>query len=237
MGVEMVVKAGAKGPVVKAVVRTSPAEGGGLRVGDAIVRVADRAVATPADVTSEVRNHRPGESIEIVLDRGGAEVKTHVTLAVFPGVDQLLRLQHVGTFARPLTGLTAVQGVVPGGWGEVAGKVVVLDFWASWCVACRLTTPILNDWYARMGALGVAVIGVSNDISAVATKAIEEFGIKYPVGVDKEEKIFPAYGVSVLPTMFIIDKRGVVREVEVGFEQAGMKRIEGLLATLAAEKV
>jgi peroxiredoxin len=236
MGVEMMVRAGAKGPVIKSIVRTSPAEGGGLRMGDVIVRVADKVVATPADVTGEVRNHKPGESIELTLDRAGTEVKAKVVLAVFPGVNELLRLQHVGIFARPLGGLTAVQGVVPGGWGDVAGKVVVLDFWASWCVACRLTAPILNEWHARLGALGVLVIGVSNDTSAVATKAIEDFGIKYPVGIDKDEKIFPSYGVSVLPTMFVIDKRGVVREVEVGFEPGGMKRIEALLTTLAGEK-
>jgi peroxiredoxin len=232
----MIVRAGAKGPIIKSIVRTSPAEGGGLRMGDMILRVADKVVASPADVTGEVRTHKPGESIELVVERAGAEVKARVILAVFPGVNELLRLQHVGSLARPLPGLPAILGAVPGGWGEVAGKVVVLDFWASWCTACRLTTPILNEWHAKLGALGVTVLGVSNDGPTVATKAIEDFGIKYPVGLDKEDKIFPSYGIAVLPSMFVIDKRGVVREVEVGFELAGMKRIESLLSTLAGEK-
>jgi peroxiredoxin len=142
----------------------------------------------------------------------------------------------MGRFAPALTGMAAAQGAVPASLAGLRGKVVVIDFWAGWCSVCKLVTPVLNGWHQKLGAQGLVVLGVSSDTATVASKAIDDFGIKYAVGLDKDGAIFPAYGISSLPTMFIVDKRGVVRGIEIGFDPAGLVRAEALVNALLAEK-
>jgi thiol-disulfide isomerase/thioredoxin len=223
------------GVLVRHVVRTSPADSAGIKDGDALLRLGAKPLAAPGDVISEVRARKPGEVLDVLFERGGHEQKARVTLSVFPATDEMLRRDKVGTFAPPLIGLQGVQGKVPDNLGQLKGKVVVLDFWAGWCGVCKLITPVLNRWQDKLGPQGVVVLGVSSDTPQVATKAMNEFGIKYAVGVDKDETVFPAYGVSALPTMFVLDKKGVVRSIEVGFDVAELAKTEALLATLVAE--
>lgn len=229
-------KDGKAGVLVKHVIRTSPADAAGLRDGDGLLKVGGKQVSAPTEVISEVRAKRPGEEIEVSFERGGSEQTARVTLSIFPGVDELLRRDRVGTFAGPLTGAQSVQGTVPTSLSTLRGKVVIVDFWAAWCSVCRETTPVLNDLHARYGAQGLSVLGMSSDTAEAASKAMETFGIKYPVAVDKDEKVFASYGISSLPTMYVIDKKGVVREVEVGFDNRSAQRLEALVKKLLAEK-
>lgn len=237
LGVELGArKDGKEGVLARHVVRTSPADAAGLRDGDGITNVGGRAVRTPSEVIGEVRARKPGDVVEIVFDRGSTEQKTKVTLASFPASDEMLRRDKVGTFAPALRGVSVVQGTVPESMSGLAGKVVVLEFWAGWCGVCRQMTPLVNGWHAKLGARGVAVIGVTSDTPAIAAKATEEFGIKYAVAADKADTVFASYGVTALPTVFVIDKRGVIRAVTVGFDPGEMTRNEALIGTLLAEK-
>jgi peroxiredoxin len=236
-GVEVAARKDSRaGVLAKHVIRTSPADVAGLRDGDGILKVGGKVVSSPEELISEIRSKRPGEGLEIGFERGGTARTAHVRLGIFPAADEMLRRDRVGTFAKPLSGVQAVQGVVGESVSALKGKVVVLDFWAAWCSVCRLTTPVLNDVHARYAAQGLVMIGLSSDTAPVATRAMGEFGIKYPVAVDKAEKVFSAYGVSSLPTMYVIDKRGVVREVEVGFDAGSARRLDALVQKLLAEK-
>jgi hypothetical protein len=226
----------AKGVVARHVFRSSPADRAGLRDGDVMVRVGGQAVSRPAEVVAMLRGRRPGETLRVDLERQGRPATVNVTLAPLPNAEEMLRADKLGREAPPVTGLLPVRGVLPRE-GLPRGKVVVLDFWAAWCGVCRAVTPVLNRWHDKYGAQGLVVVGVSSDSHEVASKASEAFGIRYAVGADADEKVFSAFGVRALPTMFVVDKRGVVRELSVGVDVDELARTEALLARLLAEKL
>ena len=237
LGVDLSAPAGtAKGVLAKHVFRSSPADRAGLRDGDVMVRVGGQAVSRPAEVIAMLRVRRPGETLRVDLERQGRPSTVNVTLAPLPNAEEMLRADKLGREAPPVAGLQPVRGALPRE-GLPRGKVVVLDFWAAWCGVCRAVTPVLNRWQDKFGAQGLVVVGVSSDSHAVASKASEAFGIKYAVGADADEKVFSAYGVRALPTMFVVDKRGVVRELSVGVDVEELARTEALIARLLAEKL
>jgi len=224
-----------RGVAIRHVVRGSPAYVGGLRDGDVIVRLDEVSVARPDDVIHEVTLRPPGRAVRLVALRGVSELTIEVTLARFPALDEMLRLDKVGAPAPSWGGIAPVAGPVPATSRDVRGKVVVLDFWATWCVACRLTAPRLSAWQAKFGAQGLAVIGITDDSVADATRAVASFGMRYAVGSDESYATQLAFGVTALPTVFLIDKRGVVRDVSVGFDPQRELEMEGLVQRLLAE--
>ncbi|MFO0661973.1 MAG: redoxin family protein [Polyangiaceae bacterium] len=235
LGVEMSNRNdGGKGVLAKHVIRTSPAEKAGLRDGDAIVKVEGKEVGRPADVISVVQTKAPGDGVDVIFARGTTETKARVTLGVFPDAGEMLKLDKLNTFAPSITSLQSIQGSTPLDISQLKGKVVLLDFWAGWCGVCRATTPVVNAWAAKYGAQGLAVIGVSSDSVTTAQKATGAFGIEYTVGADVNGDVFKAYGVSALPTMFVIDKGGVIRNLTVGLDNATAKDIENNIVSLLA---
>jgi len=98
------------------------------------------------------------------------------------------------------------------------GRVVVLNFWATWCGPCRAEMPILNALRARFGEQDLVVIGVSMDAdgwSAVSPFAAQE-GITYPLAVGDDEVSAAYGGISELPTTFVINREGAIVVKRVG---------------------
>src|SRR5208283_179947 len=116
--------------------------------------------------------------------------------------------------------------------GSMRGKVVVLDFWATWCGPCRLVVPKLGDLQARYGAQGLSVLGVSTEDARDVSQFAQRMSIRYAVGVDKHAETTRSYGVASLPTVVVIDKRGVVREVSIGYDPTGDARFEATIRGL-----
>jgi peroxiredoxin len=238
LGVELD-KAGTvpRGVRVNHAIRSSPAWSGGIRDGDVIVRIENAVTARPDDVIRAIGAQAPGTQVRVVLLRGGVEVPLTITLQPAPEGDELLRLDKVGS-AAPATwkGLAAVSGSVPAGLAELRGRVVIVDFWATWCMACRMSTPKLTSWQAKFGAQGLSVIGITDDPVEQASEGVENFGMRYAaVASDESYATQRAFGVRALPTVFIIDKRGVIRDVSVGFDPRKEAQIEVLLRRLLAE--
>jgi thiol-disulfide isomerase/thioredoxin len=237
LGVELATrKEPGAGVLVRHVMRTSPSEKAGIKDNDLILSVSGKEASAPRDIISEVRAHAPGDSLPVVVSRGGREIRMTVTLSPAPDAGEMLRRDKVGTFSPPINGLAAVQGSLPGSIGSLRGKVVVLDFWASWCGVCKMMTPTLNEWHKKYAAQGLVVVGVSSDKHDVATSATKKFGIDYAVGADTHDKVFPGFNVPALPTIYILDKGGVVREVEVGFDSAHLQKTEEMIKKLLADK-
>lgn len=221
---------------VRHAVRSSPAWNAGVRDGDVILRVEQVAVARPDDVIHEVGNHPPGSNVKLSLSRGGAEVALTVTLAELPDSDEMLRLDKVGLQAPSWQNIATVAGALPEGVQALRGRVVLLDFWATWCMACRMATPKLTSWQAKFGAQGLSVIGITDDPVGEASQGVTSFGMKYAaVATDPSYATQRAFGVRALPTVFVIDKRGVIRDVSVGFDPRREAEIEQLLLRLLAE--
>lgn len=96
-------------------------------------------------------------------------------------------------------------------------KVVFLNFWASWCPACRQEMPTMEKLYRRFGSRGLEIVAVSVDRNrADAARFAEKHGITFPVLLDPDSEVAGEYRVGFIPTHYFIDRRGVIRAREVG---------------------
>jgi len=229
-------EAPATGVRVGHVVRGSPADRAGIHEGDRILRVASTPVARGPEVVRAVAARSVGDAVDVAFTRGGKEQNARVILAALPSQDDIVRMDLVGTFAPTWKGVESVSGAFPASLAALRGHVVLLDFWATWCGPCRVFIPKLGALQARYGAQGLNVLGVSTeDAEDVATFA-QRASLKYPVGVDKNSETTRTYGVMSLPTLVVIDKRGMIRDVSIGYDSSEDARLESRVRTLLAEQ-
>lgn len=227
--------ASGRGVLVNHVVRGSPADLAGIRPGDRLFRVATGAVAHGGDVVRAVASYPAGSLLDVGFLHAGVERTARVTLATLPAPDEILRMDLVGSFAPPFTGTHTVSGTFPTSLAAIRGRVVVLDFWATWCGPCRLVAPKLSALQDRYGAQGLTVLGVAaddpQDIAAFAART----AVSYALAADTDGETSRGYGVTTLPTLLIIDKRGVVREVAVGYDPAEESWLDRAVRALLEE--
>ncbi len=99
------------------------------------------------------------------------------------------------------------------------GKVVFLDFWATWCGPCRSTIPHVESIYNEYKDKDVVVIGVNMDVSS-KRQAVEEFikenGMTYFVISDANGNVASLYGVTSIPRFFLVDKDGNIASTKIG---------------------
>ncbi len=116
---------------------------------------------------------------------------------------------------------------------DFRGKVVVLNFWASWCGPCRAEMPDMQIVYSELRDRGLVVVGVNQGEARDTVAAFaREFGLSFPIFLDKDQSISRKYGVRAYPTTFIIGRDGVIRNVIVGgplTRSAIRREVEGLL--------
>jgi thiol-disulfide isomerase/thioredoxin len=217
------------------VVRGSPADKAGIREGDRVLRVAGAPVAQGADVVRAVGRLGVGDTVDLAFSRGGREQTAHVTLAPFPSQDDMMRMDLVGAFAPTWKDIEVVSGSFPSSIGFMRGRVVLLDFWATWCGPCRVVIPKLDALQARFGAQGLSVLGVSTEEAQEVALFTQRMAVRYGVAVDRHGQTTRSYGVGSLPTLVVIDKRGVVRDVAIGYDPGEDARLDATVRSLLAE--
>ncbi len=224
------------GVLVENVLRSSPAEVAGLAPGDVLLTVDGEPVARPQDVIRIVSAHRPGERVALVFDRNGQNRIVAVGLAARPDMNDLVATEFIGNPAPHFRELKTVQGSFPLDMASLRGRVVVLEFWASWCMVCRLEVPVLNSWHDRYGASGLTVLGVTTDPVGYATEVALDLGITYPVASDPEVTTSRAYKAMSIPMLFLIDREGTVRDVVVGYSSDRLVEVEARVRELLAAR-
>jgi thiol-disulfide isomerase/thioredoxin len=234
LGVDLVASpTGRAGVLVRDVVHGSPAAQAELRSGDVLLRVRGQSVSRPEDVVQLVSERGAGRRLNLVLLRGPEERLVAVLLASVPTSDELLNMSYVGTPAPPLEALTAARGRQPLTLGAVRGRVTVVEFWSSWCAVCRMLIPVMNDWHERYRTRGVKFLAITTEPASRAAQAAAGLGMDYPVASDESERTTLAYRALALPTVFVIDPEGTVRDVMVGFSRPKTRQLEALIKELA----
>lgn len=101
---------------------------------------------------------------------------------------------------------------------EYKGKVIVLNFWATFCGPCKEEMPSLNNLFLSLKKDGLIVLAVSTDDSEKPVQSfIKAKAIAFPVLIDKDQQVFyDRYAILGLPTTFIIDRDGIIREKILG---------------------
>ena len=117
---------------------------------------------------------------------------------------------------------------------EQRGRVVMVNFWATWCGPCRQEMPQLNRLYEKYKSSGFVLLGVNvDDDVAKAAELAAKLGVTFPVLLDTEKTVSKLYDVSTMPSTMIIDREGKVRYVHrgylAGYEDNYEKQIRELL--------
>ena len=117
------------------------------------------------------------------------------------------------------------------------GKVVILDFWASWCVPCRRSFPWMNQMHAKYADDGLVIIAVNVDRSADdAARFLASYPAKFEIAYDPQGVLAKEYGVEVMPTSIIIGRDGEIIDRHAGFKVRRQDEYEAtILAALNLE--
>ena len=117
---------------------------------------------------------------------------------------------------------------------EQRGRVVMVNFWATWCGPCRQEMPQLNRLYEKYHAAGFVLLGVNvDDDQRKAAEVAGKLGVTFPVLLDTDKAVSKLYELSTMPSTVIIDRDGKVRYVHrgylTGYEDNYEKQIRELL--------
>jgi len=223
-------EAGATVVVVIAVFPNTPAALAGLLPEDRVTHFADEAVSLRSDIVGRCASRPPGTSVSMVVLRGGETQTLEATLGVRPDPQQTAKAWLMGQPAPAWAARrVADDGAVAS--TDFTGKVVVLDFWAHWCGPCIAAIPDLNELATTFAGKDVAVVGITHEPRERSTEIAAR--MSYPSLYDAPGASDAAYFVAALPTLVVIDRAGVVREVRIG--AGDLDEIAVLVRKLLAE--
>jgi thiol-disulfide isomerase/thioredoxin len=118
-------------------------------------------------------------------------------------------------------------------FSDFRGKIMILDFWATWCLPCRVEIPHFVELQKQYGNKGLTVIGVSLDEQGpkVVKKFVKQLGVNYPIVIGNA-KVAESYGgIDAIPTTFVIDRQGRIASRHMGYDDKTVfeKEIQSLL--------
>jgi cytochrome c biogenesis protein CcmG/thiol:disulfide interchange protein DsbE len=123
-----------------------------------------------------------------------------------------------------------VRADMPDGLGEVTGKVVWVDFWASWCAPCRRSFPWMNEMLERYEGQGLQIIGVNVDKEMkLAEEFLAETPAKFDLRYDPAGALAEKFGVQAMPSSFLLDANGNVIATHFGFRSADAEDYEATI--------
>jgi cytochrome c biogenesis protein CcmG, thiol:disulfide interchange protein DsbE len=117
----------------------------------------------------------------------------------------------------PALALPRLEGGGEESLARYRGRVVVLNFWASWCEPCRAESPLLERWHRRIAGQGGTVLGVDVlDVTSDARRFAREYRLSYPIVRDRDGGSLRDFGVVGYPESVVVDRRGRIAAVKRG---------------------
>jgi peroxiredoxin len=154
-------------------------------------------------------------------------------------VTDLLQKLNVTAYRRGLTPPDFIGRAADGGTVSLVSlrrKVVLLNFWATWCLECRPEMPMFERLHREFSAQGLAVVGINaREGTSTIREYAKELGLTFPLILDPSGKINSTYGVIGLPTTFLIGRDGRPVALAVGPREWSGKPARGLIEALLAE--
>ena len=119
---------------------------------------------------------------------------------------------------------------------DYRGKVVIVDFWASWCVPCRQSFPWLNAMYDEYADDGLVILGVNTDVDAMeAQQFLEEIPAKFEIIRDPEGELARSFEVAAMPSSYVFARDGELDTRHLGFLRSRRDEYEAVIQRLIAE--
>ncbi len=222
---------------VESIFGGSPAEASGFQPDDVVLEVDGTRIKSSKQLVGTIGGHGPGDKVQIKLLRGKEIVEVPLLLGMHPGRYGLLKSRFLNKPA-PDFKVKEAKGGKAISLASMKGDIIVIDFWATWCGPCRKAIPKLNKLQTDMASKGVRVLGISDEDQSTVQKFMGKTEVGYTLACDKERASNKSYLVSALPTLFVIDHNGVVRDVHIGAGKFGELRqtIDTLITERDAKK-
>lgn len=119
---------------------------------------------------------------------------------------------------------------------DFRGKITYVDFWASWCGPCRLSLPALNSLNEEFAEEPVQFLAISIDVvEEDAWDFLKRYSVDYPVVIDTEGDIARMFAVDGMPSGYLLDAEGRVREIHIGFKRGDELKLAESIKKMLAE--
>ncbi len=204
-----------EGPVrIQQVFRGTSADQAGLKEGDYILSVNKTDLHGRKTLLDTIHSKTIGDVVELRVGRDGKAFSQKMALSPRPEDMRSITQMLVGGPAPALDG--KYYSGEAGSLAQNKGKVVLVDFWATWCGPCRMTLPSLDALYKKYHAKGLEVIGVSAESLSELQTFQTTAKLGYPLFNDVGHITTNQYQAYAFPTLAIIDKQGNIQRIEVG---------------------
>lgn len=207
--------------------------------------IADPKVRRPTTTKMHTRDQhldspagRPGVLCVLIVLCASAACKPNSAAAPASDVVPLAPSEHALTgtsapsFELELASRPGIAGQSRVSLNELRGKVVLLDFWATWCKPCRVSFPHYQKLTEEFGeALRLVAISEDDERDGLLP-FLEETGAEFDVGWDSDNSIAGQYQLGGMPTLFVIDPHGIIQNVHTGFLPGDEDQIRATVALL-----
>ena len=179
-----------------------------------------------------------GRLFAVVSRNTGRPMQTWIRLVIAGALLVGASLAHAvrtGEPAPPLVLASASGETID--LARLRGRVVYVDFWASWCAPCRRSFPWMNGLLERHGGEGLVIVGVNVDKRrADADRFLRDVPASFSVVFDAQGVTPTAFDVKGMPSSYLVDRHGVVAMVEEGFHDERRSDIEARIRALLAQQ-
>ena len=215
---------------VRKVFRNSPAFKSGFKAGDLILKIGETSILRGVkEMVAHVQSHEQGSTVKFTISRDQVESVLSVVLDPFPNQKNLLENEWKNQ-EFPEVSFTDLEEGTTETIQAHKGKVIILDYWATWCGPCRKAAPSLERLRERFSKEDVLIAGISAEDRPVVEVYERNNPATYPIWLDTESAFSKVIGARSLPTFIVVDKEGKVQRLLVGLN--GLDQLSDVVAKL-----